>query len=297
MKLLEVKNLSKYYKVRKGLFQTKEEIRALEDVSFTLEEGGIMAIVGESGSGKSTLARTLVRLEEKSKGEVFFQGRELFSLPSEDLRRLRPSFQLIFQDPATSLDPKKSVRKIILEAAVEHGMSVDAEALAASCSLGSNLLERHPDKLSGGEKARVAIARALALSCHLLILDESLSSLDEETREGITDLLWRFEDVGKILISHDLGLVREKSERTAVMFAGSFVEMAGGEELFRSPLHPYTRELLSRQGNPAGFGNPKGSLSGCPYSSRCPLCKKICKEERPEMRTVSSGHYVSCHLI
>jgi len=302
--LLEVRDLD----VRYG------EVRALAGVAFELARGETLALVGESGSGKSTLARTLAGLLPARGGSVRFDGVPLLRLRARAWRPLRRRIQLVFQDPAASLDPRLRVGAIVAEPLAIHRMlpraarSARVAELLGQVGLVPAFAERWPHQLSGGERQRVGIARALATEPELLLLDEPVSSLDVSVQAQILNLLADLRErkgLAYLLIAHHLGVVRQLADRVAVLFAGRLVEEAPAERLFAAPLHPYTRALLAAAPRaepgrlpasvPAAAGEAPPAQGGCAYRSRCPLAVARCAEEIPTRMARAPGHAVACH--
>lgn len=317
--LVEVKHLKKYFPVKAGLLnRTVAHVRAVDDISFAIEPGETFGLVGESGSGKSTVGRTILRLTDKTEGEILFKGKDLYRVSKEEMRRLRPQMQLIFQDPYSSLNPRVRVGDAIGEALIDHGMASrdeirDAvEELLVSCGLSSYHYYRFPHEFSGGQRQRIGIARALALRPDLIIADEPVSALDVSIQAQIINLFRKLQDsrgLTYLFISHDLSVVEHLCSRIGVMYLGSMMEAAGRDELFRNPLHPYTKALLSAVPVPipklkrerivlkGDIPNPSNPPQGCKFHTRCPFAKEICTQQVPEFRDAGAGHYVACHLV
>lgn len=310
--LLRVEDLS--VTVRRG----PAAARIVQDVSFSLRRGGVLGLVGESGCGKTTLSRAILGLIPASGGRVWFDGRDLLSLPRGELRRLRPRVQMIFQDPAGSLNPRLDVETIVGEALTVHGLARGRRARAAAVAemlqrvgLAADDARKYPHEFSGGQRQRIAIARALVLRPTLVICDEPVSALDVSLRAQILNLLGdlrRDYALSYIFIAHDLLAVRHVCDEAAVMYAGAIVEHAPAGELFGTPRHPYTRLLL----NSAPRLNAEPSLtssaseppdvfsppSGCAFHPRCPLAVDRCRVERPMLEAhpgLAAGHLVACH--
>lgn len=312
--LLEVRKLCKYYPKRKGIFHGGEYIKAVDDISFSINKGETLGLVGESGCGKSTAARTILRLTEPTSGEALFKGRNIFTLKESELRSLRPLIQPVFQDPYSSLDPRMQTIKIVSEAVIEHGIKGKSEVqdyitdILELCGLSGEYLERYPRELSGGERQRLAIARAMALRPEIIIADEPVAALDVSIQAQIINLLKQLEEergLSYLFISHDLSVVRYISDTVAVMYLGAIVELAGKQELFENPLHPYTKALLS---SAPGSGVRKLLLkgeipsasaipSGCRFHTRCPYATRECIEETPQYKEYGKGHFCACHLL
>lgn len=317
--LLEVKDLKTYFPVRQGLLnRTVGYVRAVDNISITIRPGETFGLVGESGSGKSTVGRTIVRLTEKTEGEIRFKGIDLYQLDSQQLRQLRPQLQLIFQDPYSSLDPRMRIGDAIGEALLDHGIASGEdvrvrvmEALTA-CGLSEHHIDRFPHEFSGGQRQRIGIARALVLNPDLIIADEPVSALDVSIQAQMINLFKRLQEqrgLAYLFISHDLSVVEHLCDRVGVMYLGSMVESASRDELFRHPLHPYTKALLSAVPVPipklkrerivlkGDIPSPIHPPSGCKFHTRCPWAEERCRELVPEFRYAREGHQVACHLV
>ncbi|GIO54872.1 MULTISPECIES: ABC transporter ATP-binding protein [Paenibacillus] len=317
--LLEISHLKKYFPIHKGLLnRTVGHVKAVDDISITIRPGETFGLVGESGSGKSTVGRTAIRLIEKTSGEVKFKGINIYDLPPEELRKLRPSMQLIFQDPYSSLNPRIRVGDAIGEALLDHGLVPKAEIrdrvleVLQSCGLSSYHIDRFPHEFSGGQRQRIGIARALVLNPDLIIADEPVSALDVSIQAQIINLFRKLQEtrgLAYLFISHDLSVVEHLCTRIGVMYLGSMVETATRDELFKNPLHPYTKALLSAVPVPipklkrerivlkGDIPSPSNPPSGCKFHTRCPFAVARCKEEVPEFRDAGGGHFVACHLV
>ncbi|WP_068504608.1 ABC transporter ATP-binding protein [Paenibacillus kribbensis] len=315
--LFRVDGLHKYYPVKKSfLGRNGASIRAVDDVSFSIRQGETFGLVGESGSGKSTLGRLLMQLERATSGQVWFQNRELTRLGTSELRSVRRDIQMIFQDPYGSLDPRWNVGDIIGEPLKVHeGLSGKAkqervEELLSAVGLSPSLLTRFPHEFSGGQRQRIAIARAIALRPQFILADEAVSALDVSVQAQIVNLLQDLQRKLKttyLFIAHGLHIVRHISDRIGVMYLGKLVEIAPSEELFRHPVHPYTRGLVASIPNPnpkirrelitiqGEISSPAKPPSGCRFHTRCPLATSRCREESPELTAISTGHYAACH--
>ncbi|MBH2957506.1 ATP-binding cassette domain-containing protein [Serratia marcescens] len=316
--LVEVKGLKKYFPLRDGLFgRTTGQLKAVDDVSFSIRKGRIFGLVGESGSGKTTVGRTLLGLHDKTAGEVMFKGKTLDSLSKEALRALRPKMQLVFQDPYSSLNPRLRVGDAIGEALLQHGLASKAELrervldTLSICGLSPQHYGRFPHEFSGGQRQRIGIARALILQPEFIVADEPISALDVSIQAQIINLfsdLQERQGVTLLFISHDLGVVEHLCQDVAVMYLGQIVESADRDALFRRPLHPYTQALLAAvptldahrlppqvaSGEPPNPANPP---RGCRFHPRCPLATAQCREQAPHLRSVASGHQVACHVV
>ncbi|SFS48734.1 ABC transporter ATP-binding protein [Paenibacillus sp. BC26] len=317
--LLEVNGLKKYFPIKSGLLsRTVGNVKAVDDISFSIKQGETFGLVGESGSGKSTVGRTILRLTDKTAGEVKFKGVDLYNLPPEELRRLRPKMQLIFQDPYSSLNPRVRIGDAIGEALLDHGLVPKEEIrdrvmdVLAACGLSSYHIDRFPHEFSGGQRQRVGIARALVLNPDLIIADEPVSALDVSIQAQIINLFRKMQDtqgLTYLFISHDLSVVEHLCSHIGVMYLGSMMETASRDELFRNPLHPYTKALLSAVPIPipklkrerivlsGELPNPANPPSGCKFHTRCPFAVARCREEVPLFRNVGNDHSVACHLV
>ncbi|KNE18953.1 dipeptide ABC transporter ATP-binding protein [Virgibacillus pantothenticus] len=317
--LLEVKGLKKYFEIRGGVFGRKTgEIKAVDDVSFTVREGEILGIVGESGCGKSTTGKSILRLIEPSAGEVTFAGRKITHLDSEELRKLRKDMQIIFQDPYASLNPRHTVEKIIGEPLLVHG-TISAEErkkrvkeLLKVVGLSSYHASRYPHQFSGGQRQRIGIARALANHPQLIICDEPVSALDVSVQSQILNLMQKLREefqLTYVFIAHDLSVVKHISDRVGVMYLGGLMELADKDKLYEGPKHPYTQALLSAVPTPdpddvreriilkGDVPSPANPPTGCVFHTRCPQAMDICKTVKPAFEEVEDNHFVACHLF
>lgn len=317
--LIEVRNLKKYFPLRSGFFnRITGHVKAVDGISFTIPRGKTMGLVGESGCGKSTTGKTLLRLEEKTSGDVLFEGREIYDIGTKEMRRLRPKLQIIFQDPYSSLSPRLPVGEIIGEAVREHRIVPPDEfdEYVTRIMLASGLQEyhklRYPHEFSGGQRQRICIARALALNPRFIVCDEPVSALDVSIQAQIINLLEELQaqfDLAYLFISHDLSVVQHISDFVGVMYLGSMVETASKEEIFAHPLHPYTEALFSAIPVPdpdykmkriileGSIPSPARPPSGCKFHTRCAKAMPKCSETAPEMIEAAPGHFVSCHLF
>ncbi|QKY69894.1 ABC transporter ATP-binding protein [Lentibacillus sp. CBA3610] len=316
--LLEVNGLKKYFPVKGGVFGRKVgEVKAVDDVSFSVLEGEILGLVGESGCGKSTTGKAILRLSEPTEGEIKFQDQEITKLSGEEMRKLRRNMQIIFQDPYASLNPRHTVEKIIGEPLLVHGMTSADERkqrvreLLEVVGLNAYHASRYPHQFSGGQRQRIGIARALANNPKLIICDEPVSSLDVSVQAQILNLMnelrYRF-NLTYVFIAHDLSVVKHISDRVGVMYLGRMAELASKDELYDNPKHPYTQALLSAVPDPdpdyerdriilkGDVPSPSDPPSGCAFHTRCPFAMDICSQVRPEFREVENNHYVACHL-
>jgi oligopeptide/dipeptide ABC transporter ATP-binding protein len=307
--LLEAGGLVKYFPFRNALGLRAGAVRAVDGVSLRVAKGEVLALVGESGCGKSTLGRLLLRLVEPDAGTLRFDGEDLRALPPRALRARRREMQLIFQDPFGSLDPRMTVEAAIAEPLHLHGLHRGRERarvaeLLARVGLRPELARRWPHEFSGGQRQRIAIARALASEPRLVIGDEPVSALDVSVQAQVINLLGDLiRDLGLtfILISHDLGVVRQVADRVAVMYLGRIVEEGPAEALFTHPRHPYTRALLAAVPGQGGAAPLEGDIpspanppSGCRFHTRCPHAQAICREAVPQLEGVPQA--AACHL-
>ncbi|SCW44108.1 peptide/nickel transport system ATP-binding protein [Paenibacillus tianmuensis] len=317
--LLKVQQLKTYYPIKGGVFGGRVgDVKAVDGVSFTIRRGETFGLVGESGSGKSTIGRTVLRLTEKTAGDVYFKGMDLYGLSREELRKLRPSMQLVFQDPFSSLNPRMRVGEAIGEALIDHGLATKAEArervreVLAVCGLLPDHYDRYPHEFSGGQRQRIGIARAIILNPDFVVADEPVSALDVSIQAQIVNLFSDLQErsgVTYLFISHDLSVVEHLCTQIGVLYLGTMVEQAPRDELFARPLHPYTQALLSAVPVPdptirrerivlkGDIPSPANPPLGCKFHTRCPLAQPVCREQAPDYRDVGGGHYVACHLV
>jgi oligopeptide/dipeptide ABC transporter ATP-binding protein len=319
--LVDVRDLVVHFPVRRaGLFGGRQEVvHAVDGVSFSIERGEALGLVGESGCGKSTTARTVVGLHRPTAGQVRFDGVDLASLPPEQLRVLRRRFQIVFQDPFSSLNPRMTVGALIGEPLAIHGIGTASERpgrvaeLMEMVGLRPDQVSRYPHEFSGGQRQRIAIARALAPQPDLLLLDEPVSALDVSIQSQILRLLAELQQrlgLTYLMIAHDLAVIGQMCRRVAVMYLGKIVETAERESLYRLPLHPYTRALFSAVPVPdpeverrrrrvilvGDVPSPIRVPSGCRFHTRCPIAVERCAAEEPLLRQVEPGGLVACHL-
>ncbi len=321
--LVSVKNLKKYYVISKKIFSKDTKyLRAVDGISFSINEGEIVGLVGESGSGKSTTGRIIAKLIEPTDGVIFFEDKNIRNLSDSQLINLRRNIQMIFQDPYSSLNPKMTVAKIIAEPLNVHNIGdnlfkkkrvlelLDIVGLLPEC------LNKYPHEFSGGQRQRIGIARALAINPKFIICDEPVSSLDVSIRAQILNLLKDLKEkfnLTYLFISHDLSVIEYISDRVIVMYLGKIVEIASNEEIYNNPLHPYTKTLLSSIPIPDprmrkkkkelllkdNFSKNIDIVEGCIFKERCYYAKKLCKEIEPELKEYgnNSCHFVACHFI
>ncbi|MDD3932204.1 MAG: dipeptide ABC transporter ATP-binding protein [Clostridiaceae bacterium] len=316
--LLEVKKLKKYFPIKSGFFQrVTGYVKAVDGISFNLPRGTTMGLVGESGCGKTTVGRTILRLYERTSGEVLFDGQDIFSLDSAALRAMRPKMQIIFQDPYSSLSPRLPIGEIIGEAVREHELVPKDEyedhldTIMSRCGLQPYHKDRYPHEFSGGQRQRICIARALALKPEFVVCDEPVSALDVSIQAQIINLLMDLQEqfhLTYLFISHDLSVVEHISNMIGVMYLGNLVEYGSKVDIFANPLHPYTKALFSAIPIPepgarsnrivleGTIPSPANPPPGCKFHTRCSYCMDRCKVEEPESRELEPGHFVSCHL-
>ena len=316
--VMEVRDLVKYYPIKAGMFgRVVGQVRAVDGVSFRIRKGTTMGLVGESGCGKTTIGKTLLRLNDKTSGQVLFKGRELFDLSKRELRKIRPQLQIIFQDPYSSLSPRMPVGEIIGEAVREHKLVPESEfddyitKIMRACGLQPYHKDRYPHEFSGGQRQRICIASALALNPDFIVCDEPVSALDVSIQAQIINLL---EDLQKqfsltyLFISHDLSVVEHISDTVGVMYLGDMVEYGTKKDIFAKPMHPYTQALFSAIPMPdptvkmnriileGSIPSPANPPSGCKFHTRCRQCMEICKTVPPQRYEAGNDHFVVCHL-
>lgn len=316
MSLLRVEDLRKYYPVSTGLFSKPKQVRAVDGISFHLDAGETLGLVGESGCGKSTLARVLLRLEDPTEGKVFLDDEDLCLLRGEALRKKRGAFQMIFQDPYGSLNPKMSIYSALEEPLLLHtdldpaGRSQRITELLEMVGLDPGYARRFPHQFSGGQRQRIGIARALAVNPRFIIADEPVSALDVSVQAQIVNLLRDIQEktgVAFLFIAHDLAVVEHICRRIMVMYLGKLAESAPSHELCSHPRHPYTKALLSavpginnrnskRMLLTGDVPSPLDPPAGCRFHTRCPFAQKCCAEVEPQWREVAPGHHCACHF-
>ena len=321
--LLEVRGLKKYFPIRKGMLRKPiGQVRAVDDVSFTLAEGETLGLVGESGCGKTTTARCILRALDPSEGEVLFhtaQGQtvDVATVPEAEMRPLRREMQMIFQDPYASLNPRMNLLDIVGEPLLVIDKMTDrtkrterVAALLKLVGLRPEYMRRFPHAFSGGQRQRIVIARALALNPRLVVADEAVSALDVSVQAQVLNLMLRLQrelQLTYLFVAHDLGVVKHICDRVVVMYVGKIVEMAPTSALYRTPSHPYTAALMAavpvadpriRSGMTALQGevpSPANPPTGCYFHPRCPHAKEVCSTETPTLQELAPGHFVSCH--
>ncbi|WP_048602648.1 ABC transporter ATP-binding protein [Rubeoparvulum massiliense] len=316
--LLEIRNLKKYYPIRGGFFRGHiGDVKAVDDVSFTIHKGETLGLVGESGCGKSTTGRTVMRLQDPTDGSIHFMGQEITDLRGGELRQVRKEMQMVFQDPYASLNPKMMVGNIVAEPIrnyfniPKNELQEQVMELLSRVGLAPETYYKYPHEFSGGQRQRVGIARALALRPKLIVADEPVSALDVSIQSQVLNLLKELQDefgLTYLFIAHDLSVVEHMSDRIGVMYLGRLVELANNEELYRNPLHPYTQALLSAIPIPdprqkrerivltGDVPSPANPPKGCAFHPRCPKAMDECKVTRPLLKEVRPSQYVACHL-
>jgi oligopeptide/dipeptide ABC transporter ATP-binding protein len=316
--LVETRNLVKYYPIRGGVFLKEvAAVKAVDDVSLIIRSGETMGLVGESGCGKTTFGRAILRLEEPTAGEVIFKGRNLLACDSKEMRGLRKQMQIIFQDPFSSLNPRKTIAQIIGEPLLVHGMKNRKKReervlyLLDVVGLRPEQMRRYPHMFSGGQRQRIGVARALALNPELIVCDEAVSALDVSIQAQVLNLLKDLQQefgLTYLFISHDLHVVEHISDRVAVMYLGKIVEMAPSKDLYKRPLHPYSQALLSASPMPdpkrkhkrillkGDVPSPIDPPSGCRFHTRCIYALDLCSRKEPALREIESRHFAACYF-
>ena len=311
--LVQVKDVEVHFK-QKG----KQTVKAVDGITFDIMKGETFGVVGESGCGKSTLGRAILRLIEPTAGSVVIDGKDVGSLNAKEMKEMRKKIQIIFQDPSACLNPRRTMKQILMEPFNVHGIK-DKEQIESRIKelvelvgLAEYHLSRYPHELSGGQKQRIGIARALALNPDLIVCDEAVSALDVSVQAQVINLLDELQEklgLTYVFISHNLNVIHHISDRVGVMYLGKMVEIATADELYENQAHPYTQALLSAipqidsdkkqeriilQGEVPSPSNPP---KGCHFHTRCTRCQDICKEKDPELRDIGNGHYVACHFV
>lgn len=314
--LLRVETLTKHYRVPKmKIFEKPQAVHAVDGVSFGIGEGEIFGLVGESGCGKSTTGQMIVQLVKESAGGIYYRGKKINEMSGNDMKALRQELQIVFQDPYSSLNPKKTIGWLLEEPLIIHGIGDKTERkkivteTLEQVGLSSDYLKRYPHELSGGQKQRVGIAAALVLKPKFIVIDEAVSALDVSVQSQILNLLIELRDqlrLTYLFISHDLNVVQYISDRVGVMYLGKLVEIFDAGSTVDKPLHPYTQALFSAIPDVKGererillkgdVPNPIHPPGGCAFHPRCPLATDKCGRERPSLRNITPSHAVSCHL-
>ena len=317
--LLEVRHLRKCFPLKKTMFgKVTRELVAVDDISFKLKAGETLGIVGESGCGKTTAGRAILKLHEPTAGQIIFDGQDITHYKSKQMREIRKQMQIIFQDPYSSLPPRDTVGGLLSEPVQVHKIVPKDQVkdyvlrLMEKCGLRDYYFERYPHEFSGGQRQRICIARALAVNPKLVICDEPVSALDVSIQAQIINLLKKLQremNLAYVFISHDLSVVKFISDKIGVMYLGGMMEFGTKEDIFRNPLHPYTKALFSAVPNPdptqkmqrialgGDIPSPANPPKGCRFHTRCPYAKEICKHVVPEYKEHEPGHFAACHLL
>ena len=313
MALVEIKHLKKYYNTPRGL------LHAIDDVTMDIDKGKTIGIVGESGCGKSTLGKTLIRMEDATDGEVYFDGKEVTHMSQHEFKNMRMRMQMIFQDPYASLDPRMSVSQLIAEPIQTYHLAKNKKELdemvfqlMEEVGLAKRLANSYPHELDGGRRQRIGIARALSLNPEFIVCDEPVSALDVSIQAQILNLLMDLQEEKNLtymFITHDMSVVKHISDDIAVMYLGQVVEKAEYQELFARPLHPYSQALFSAIPVPSIHDRQKrivlkGEITSpvnpkpcCRFAARCPYATDLCREQEPELRDMGNNHFVKCHRV
>ncbi|OQY31293.1 MAG: peptide ABC transporter ATP-binding protein [Spirochaetaceae bacterium 4572_59] len=319
--LLEVKNLKKYFPINSGFLRPKKQyLKAVDDISFQIRRGETFGLVGESGCGKSTTGRTILGLYRATGGQVIFDGKDIATVAEKEMKPYRKRIQMIFQDPYASLNGRMTVTDIIGEGILTHNIASGVEKqeriynLLHQVGLKREHANRYPHEFSGGQRQRVGIARALAVEPDLVVCDEPISALDVSIQAQVVNMM---QDLQKemgltyLFIAHDLSMVKYISDRIGVMYLGQMMEVTASNELYKNPLHPYTKALLSAIPIPdpditrknkrvilqGSVPSPIDPPEGCRFASRCPECKEMCRHKTPVLEEVAPDHFVACHVV
>ena len=317
--ILEVRHLRKCFPIKKTFTgKVTKELVAVDDVSFKLKAGETLGIVGESGCGKTTTGRAILKLHQPSGGQIIFDGKDITNCTSHEMREIRKEMQIIFQDPYSSLPPRSTVGGILSEPVEVHNIVPRDQVknyvldLMEKCGLRDYYYERYPHEFSGGQRQRICIARALSVNPKLVICDEPVSALDVSIQAQIINLLKQLQrdrNLAYVFISHDLSVVKFISDKILVMYLGAVMEFGTKEDIFKNPLHPYTKALFSAVPNPdptakterikleGDIPSPANPPKGCRFHTRCPYATEICKHVVPEYREYEPGHFTACHLL
>jgi len=317
--ILEVRHLRKTFPMKKTMFgKVTKELVAVDDISFKLLPGETLGIVGESGCGKTTAGRAILKLHQPTGGQIIFDGKDITNYNSKQMRSIRKEMQIIFQDPYSSLPPRSTVGGILSEPVQVHKIVPKAQVkqyvleLMDKCGLRDYYYERYPHEFSGGQRQRICIARALSVNPKLVICDEPVSALDVSIQAQIINLLKDLQkqmNLAYVFISHDLSVVKFISDKIGVMYLGAMMEFGTKEDIFRNPLHPYTKALFSAVPNPdptakmdrikleGDIPSPANPPKGCRFHTRCPYAREVCKHIPPQYTEVEPGHFAACHLL
>ncbi len=318
-KLIEVKNLRKYFPIKKSFFGKNQYLKAVDDVSFHINEAETFGLVGESGCGKSTVGNCIIRLHELTSGEILYEGKDISKFEGKKLDSYRRKIQAIFQDPYVSLNPTMTVEELISEPLEVHRMGSKRERrervgeLLNKVGMSKDYMNRYPHEFSGGQRQRIGIARAISTNPEFILCDEPISALDVSVQAQVINLLEDLQDefsLTYLFIAHDLAMVRHISHRIAVMYMGKIVELGPSDEIYKNPAHPYTKALLDSVLKPipkigentikvldGDLPSPLNPPSGCNFVTRCKYAKKECCDSEPRLKEIGSGHNVACHLI
>ncbi len=316
--LVQVSHLKKYFPVRAGLMQrVVAQVQAVDDVSFVVKKGETLGMVGESGCGKTTVGRTMLRLIEPTAGSVKFDGKDVFTMKPRELKEIRRHMQIIFQDPYASLDPRVPIGQSVMEGLHIHNIGTPRERVEIMLDtlkrvgLEDYHSRRYPHEFSGGQRQRIGIARALALRPKFIVCDEPVSALDVSIQSQVLNILKDLQaefGLTYLFIAHNLSVVEHISDRVAVMYLGKMAELADRDELYRTPLHPYTQALMSAIPVPdpklkrkrmilkGDVPSPLNPPSGCRFHTRCPFAEQICADQEPEFRELKPNHFAACHF-
>ncbi|HDD0245356.1 TPA: dipeptide ABC transporter ATP-binding protein [Staphylococcus aureus] len=315
--ILEVNQIKKYYKIKTGLLQKTQYVKAVDDVSFSIKKGQTFGLVGESGCGKSTLGKVIIRLEDATSGSIIVNGEDITRLQGKKLRKSRQQYQMIFQDPYASLNPMQMVGDIISEPILNYKKLPKEEIkkevlyLLKCVGLSEDAYYKYAHEFSGGQRQRVGIARALALRPSLIVADEPVSALDVSVQSQVLNLLKDLQEqfnLSYLFIAHDLSVVKHISDVIGVMYLGHIVEIASDKEIYENPKHPYTKALISsipqidKHNNnriilKGELPSPSNPPQGCPFHTRCPIAKDKCKENIPQLKDIGDEHHVACFYV
>ncbi len=323
-KLLEIKDLKKHFHIKGGGFRNKQTVKAVDGVSLHIFKGETLGLVGESGCGKTTLGRTIIRLYEPTSGSIIYDGKPIYDSEQKIAEKMLPyrrKMQIIFQDPSASLDPRMTVGEIVGEALDIHKLFENKrdradriKGLLTAVGLNTEHANRFPHEFSGGQQQRIGIARALAVEPEFIVCDEPISALDVSIQSQVVNMLEDLQEergLTYLFIAHDISVVRHISNRIGVMYLGNVVELAESYEIYKNPIHPYTKTLMSAVPIPdpvvtrsrerlileGDIPSPINPPSGCKFHTRCPYATERCKQEIPEFKEYSSGHFAACHLL